>query len=268
MIMIKLFVSDMDHTLLDNNSQLPENMEEVLNTIEAHGSHFIAASGRSLTNLTEKFKDLSNRISFISDNGATLTYNGELLYMNTIDEAVVKDTIIKLRPAQESTLILIGPHGSFYESHTDEHRDQMLEYYADITLVDDLTNYTKDIIKITTLSLNHNFENFDTYIKDKLHSSVYGVASGDIWIDIMNKGVNKAKALEHLLDIMDIHKDEVATFGDYYNDLEMIKYVKYGHAVENAPDDLKKHAYKVIGSNDSGAVVKTILEYINKGIED
>lgn len=265
--MIKLFVSDMDHTLLNNESQLPDNMEEVLDIIDEHGAHFIAASGRSLTNLINKFGDLSKRISFISDNGATLSYNGELLYTNTIDEDVVKDTIVKLRDAKESTIILISPNGCYYENQLEEHNDQMMEYYANITLVDDLTLHTKDIIKITTLSLNHSFENYDTYIKDKIDSSIYGVASGDIWIDMMNKGVNKAKALEHLLGVMDIHRDNVATFGDYYNDLEMIRYAKYGHAVDNAPDDVKEHAYRVIGTNDSGAVVNTILEYIKTGIE-
>ena len=56
----------------------------------------------------------------------------------------------------------------------------------------------------------------------------------------------------------------VVTFGDYYNDLEMIKLAKYGFAVENAPQDIKDVAYGVIGSNHEQAVYHKIKEILDE----
>lgn len=262
--MIKIFATDMDHTFLDDNSQLPENVQDLIDEINASGSMFIAASGRTLTNLQYKYQDVKGDISFISDNGAILYHKEEIIYINSIKEADVVDTITKFRKMKDATIVVITPTMSYVDSVHDSHHDFLYEYYNQIKIVDDIMDYTKDVIKITTLSPTHSHENYLNHVENKLSDNVYGVKAGSVWIDVMNVGISKAVALQKIMDMYHINRDEVVAFGDYYNDLEMIKLAKYGYAVENAPDDIKKSAYGVIGTNNSGAVYLKIKEHLKK----
>lgn len=262
--MIKIFATDMDHTLLDNDSQLPTNMESLIREITDKNKIFIAASGRTLTNLHHKYKNIDAKISFISDNGAILEHEGEIQYINNIKEDDVIDSIQKLRQAEDSTLIIITPSMSYIESDHEHHHRFLREYYTHLTLVEDLMDYTKDVIKITMVSPSNSHNNFIKYVDGKLSDNIYGVEAGEVWIDIMNHGINKAVALQYLMDKIGVTKEEIATFGDYYNDLEMIKLAKYGYAVDNAPKDIKDVAYEVIGNNDTQAVYLKIKELLNR----
>ena len=262
--MIKIFSTDMDGTLLDNNSQLPPNIETLISKINNQNKIFIAASGRTLSNLEFKFKEINAEITFISDNGAILKHKGEIVYINRMNKDDVLDTIEKLKLAEDSTTVVITPDTAYIESDNIEHHAYLKEYYTHLTLVDDLRKYTDDVIKVTALSPTKSHENFNRVVKDRLSHRIYAVEAGKVWIDIMNMGVNKAVALQHIMNMYDIHKDEVVSFGDYFNDLEMIKLPKYGFVVENAPDEMKKQAYEVIGTNEDLSVIKTIEEFLKK----
>lgn len=262
--MIKIFSTDMDGTLLDNNSQLPPNIETLISKINDQNKIFIAASGRTLTNLEFKFKDVDAEITFISDNGAILKHKGEIVYINRMDKKDVLDTIEMLKAAEDSTTVVITPEIAYIENDNKAHHEHLKEYYTHLTLVDDLRKYTDDVIKVTALSPTKSHENFNQVVKDNLSDRVYAVEAGKVWIDIMNRGVNKAEALQHIMNMYNIDKDEVVSFGDYFNDLEMIKFPKYGFVVANAPAEMKKQAYEVIDSNEELSVVKTIEYFLNK----
>jgi len=262
--MIKIFATDMDHTLLDNDSNLPDNIESLINEITDKNKIFVAASGRTLTNLHHKFKDIDAKVTFVSDNGAILEHDGEIQYINTINEEDVIDTIHKLRNAEDSTLVIITPTMSYIESENESHHEFLKEYYSHMTLVDDLMDYTQDVIKITMVSPSKSHSNFVNHVDGKLSDNIYGVQAGKVWIDIMNRGINKAVALNHLMDKIGVTSEQLVTFGDYYNDLEMIKLAKYGFAVENAPHDIKEAAYGVIGNNHEQAVYYKIKEMLDK----
>lgn len=252
--MIKIFATDMDGSLLDTESRLPEDIEALINRITEQNKVFIAASGRTLTNLEHKFKDTKADISYISDNGAVVKHKGELLYVNKLDPRDVTDTINAFKKAIDSTTVVITPTMAYIDSEHEEHHKFLVEYYTHLTLVDNLLDYTEDVIKITAVSPHHSHDNFVNHINGKLNDNVYAVEAGHVWIDVMNIGVNKGVALQYLMDILDVKHDEVASFGDYYNDLELIQVPKYGYVLENAPDDIKELAYEVIGSNSDNSV--------------
>lgn len=56
--------------------------------------------------------------------------------------------------------------------------------------------------------------------------------------------------------------------GDSYNDISMIKYAGLGVAMENAPDEVKKWADYITGTNDDDGVAKVINKFVIEGDED
>ncbi|WP_311776005.1 HAD hydrolase family protein [Listeria booriae] len=59
-----------------------------------------------------------------------------------------------------------------------------------------------------------------------------------------------------------IKDDEIATFGDSGNDLEMLQHTTHSYAMQNAQENVKHAANTIIGSNDSEAVLDTIESFI------
>ncbi len=75
-------------------------------------------------------------------------------------------------------------------------------------------------------------------------------------IDLYAPGVSKAAAVESLA--REVRADRIVVFGDNLNDLPMMRVADHAVAVENALDQVKAQADEVIGSNRTDAVVRYI----------
>ena len=88
------------------------------------------------------------------------------------------------------------------------------------------------------------------------------VTSGNAWMDIQNKNINKGIGMAFLQSLYNIKPEECMAFGDQMNDYELLQQVKYGYAMENAVDSIKEIAYQVIDSNDNQGVIRKIKEIL------
>ena len=61
--MFKLIASDMDGTLLDENSQVPPETYELILALREHGVHFAASSGRRYDRLCEFFAPVRDKMT-------------------------------------------------------------------------------------------------------------------------------------------------------------------------------------------------------------
>ena len=70
--------------------------------------------------------------------------------------------------------------------------------------------------------------------KEKFQDLANVVVSGNCWVDMMPKGIDKGYGMEQLLKYLGIAPDECAAFGDNYNDREMLAYVGKPVAMDSA----------------------------------
>lgn len=85
---------------------------------------------------------------------------------------------------------------------------------------------------------------------------------GEGWIEVMPKGVSKGAALRQIGEMEQIDPSQMMAFGDAENDLAMFKTVKYGIAMGNAMDVLKKTAYAITDTNDQQGIAKALDAYV------
>ena len=85
------------------------------------------------------------------------------------------------------------------------------------------------------------------------------------WVDIMNPGMNKGFAVKKLQKLLDVPPENCAAFGDYLNDLEMLRAVKYSYAMENAHPTLFEAATYRAPSNTTYGVTKKLRELLDEG---
>lgn len=83
----------------------------------------------------------------------------------------------------------------------------------------------------------------------------------ELWVRFANKNVSKKNALEFLAEYNHISLDNIMCFGDDMNDCEMIKECGIGVAVSNAVWDVKKIADVIVDNSNNDGVANYIKKY-------
>ena len=255
--MIKFIATDMDGTLLNSNNEIHADFYPMFQSLKEKDIIFAAASGRQYYNLLERFKDIKDDMMFIAENGTFVVYKGKELIVNSLEKNIAKELIEIGRTIPNSYVILCGKNSAYIESHDERLIKQTAKYYERYKIVEDLTSIDDDILKVTICDFNGSENNSNNYF-DEYRDKVQITVSGEIWLDIVAKGINKGVAINEIQNLLNIDYKETMVFGDYLNDLEMMSSAYHSYAMANANDTLKKAARFIAKSNDENGVIQAI----------
>lgn len=257
--MIKLIATDMDGTLLDSNNKINPEFYEVFEKLKEKDIIFAAASGRQYYNLVDRFEDIKDNMMFIAENGTFVMHKGKEILLNSLDRRIALELIKIGQTIENAYVILCGKKAAYIDNTDKRFMEQVNKYYAKVKIVDDLSKVHDDILKVTICDFSGSENNSYKYFTD-YNDKVQIAVAGEIWLDMMAKGVNKGLAISKLQKLLNIKHEETMVFGDYLNDLEMMQSAYHSYAMENAHSDLKKVARFMAKSNDDNGVVRTIKE--------
>ena len=101
--MIKLIVSDMDGTLLNDEKQIDKRIYDLLPKMREEGIRFVVASGRQYPSLARDFQEHLPEITVIAENGAFVVQDGKELYFKGMNEKQIAHSldIIETLPETE-----------------------------------------------------------------------------------------------------------------------------------------------------------------------
>lgn len=255
--MIKMIVSDMDGTLLDDSHKVSEEFWSLLKQLQSRGIVFVAASGRQYFNLLSIFDDVKDDIYFVAENGTYMVHAGEELFLNALprDEA---DTLIReARKIEHADIVVCGKRSAYVEASHAPFIEEVRKYYTKCEIVDDLSSIDDDILKVTICDITGAEANSYPFLK-QFSDDYQVVISGKIWIDMVKKDANKGVAVKKLQKILGIRADQTIAFGDYMNDAEMLGDAHFSFAMEDAHPEVKKIARYQAGSNNENGVVEAI----------
>ncbi len=259
--MIKLIATDMDGSLLNDDHKINDEFWEVFKELRKKNIIFSAASGRQYYNLLENFDSIKDDMLFIAENGTYVMQNGEELFSVTIDKKDALELIEIGRGIEGAYLVICGKKSAYIESSDQRLVSEVSQYYSRFKIIDDVTDIDDDILKITLCDFKGSEENSHKYFKN--HEDRFNIAvSGKLWLDMININANKGTAIKKIQEFFEITPCETMVFGDYLNDLEMIKNAKYSYAMENAHPLLKKEANFIAENNNQNGVVKKIKEVL------
>ena len=257
---IKLIATDMDGTLLNSKGQLSDEFYEIFKALQDKKIIFAAASGRQYFTLLENFKEVSDEMLFIAENGTYVAYKGQELAIHPLQKEIAHELINRAR-ALGVDIVLATSKGAYLESHDERFQKEVGKYYIKYEIVEDLLDIEADILKVTLCDFKGAEENSYKAYQD-LADQVQICVAGEIWLDIMANGVNKGTAIHDIQDKLGITYEETMVFGDYLNDLEMLQSAYYSYAMENAHPKLKQVARFEAKSNDENGVIEKIKEII------
>lgn len=276
--MIKCLISDVDGTLLLHDDFLISSIEkktiEAVQSLVNQGVHFALASGRSHNNKHVFEAQLGIDLDFIGSNGSTVIIDNEL----KVDETLPWDFYQRLveTVSQQHVLTNImfvdsdGHHifdkrygwddllfekmsenkdiGHYFEGTIQEWRKETPQAKQFNKAVLTIRNvYDRDAL-MSFLEKFVEAENIDMFY------------SGDIFIEIMPKAINKASGIAHLCKHYGYSLDEVAVIGDSFNDVSMFaQHYNHSFVMKDADDRVQSFAKHVVASVDE--VTHYISEY-------
>lgn len=263
--MIKLIASDLDGSLLDSEKNLPTDFFLILKELNKRGIKFIASSGRSYVTLKKDFSPYTNDLAYICDNGSFAVMNEKIVIKNIIDKRYFKELIETLRCLQGVQLLFCGQKGTYHISYDETFNRQVDTYYINQVLVNSLYEIDDDIFKIAICDMKNPINNSYPVLKEKFEGKLNLQISGSVWMDVMNLNVNKGEALKVFQKKLKATRDETLTFGDFYNDIEMLQNSRYSFVMKNANADMRKYGEYIAPSNDNWGVIQVLKVLLNCG---
>lgn len=262
--MIKLVASDVDGTLINSKGELTPRTKKAIKTVIDNGAFFVAASGRQHFSLFEFFKNagFNKDIIFLAENGAILFDGGKNIFVDSIKPDFVREVVEMARTLDGVYPVLDGVDAAYYEDDNDKLLFSVNRYFPKSQKLSDVLSCLEydSICKIALLDIN-DAENGVYPAMKPFEDKLQVLLSGPEWVDLINYNVSKGAALELLCQKYGIKKEERLSFGDYLNDIEMMKVCKYSFAMKNAHPKLKEAAAYIADSNDQDGVAKVIEKY-------
>lgn len=260
---IKLIVTDMDGTFLNSNYEVSPDFPKVYQELKDRGILFVPASGRQMPGITKYFGDIENEIGFIAENGGYIVYKNQELFADEMDHDLVVKIIKAVREIPGARAVLSAKKQAYYETDDQEFIDFFTQYYTKNQKVEDLTEVIDDTaFKIAVYHPDGSEKNLYPILKQFEEYDLKAVVSGQYWLDVMNQNINKGIALEKLQKSLNILPEETMAFGDYMNDIEMLKNARYSYAMENAHPTVKETATFETVSNDNFGVLEIVRDYL------
>lgn len=221
----KMLVSDYDQTFYLNDEDIEKN-KIAINEFRKRGNIFIIATGRSYFDFHNK-RDLY-KFDFdyvIINHGATILDKND----NILANFPIKDEIIpKIKNDLKLEKSIKGFCCSKLESRVDFN-------HKDLTKIN--VGYNS---KDEAISINRNINN-------KYSQFINSYQIAETSLEIISNETNKSKAIDLLLNRLNIKRQNVYTIGDGYSDIEMVKNFN-GYAMKESVDELKKVAKKEYSS--------------------
>lgn len=261
--MIKLIASDMDGTLLDDDSKVPEETYELISALAEKGVRFVASSGRRYDTLRWLFEPVADKMDYVASLGTQVYADGRLL------DREVFSTLSVMR-LFETTQLFDCLHLALYDAtHTYLLNDQssyIRELDKDLPNAERLFDPPSPDVSIIKAALCCEYPDqlMDmAYVLERELSEFFTfLPSGSRWIDVVPRHVNKATGLEQVMRYWGIGPDEVVAFGDSMNDYAMLRYVGHPYVMENARYAVRQIGQRVIGRNSDHAVQHVMREIL------
>jgi len=260
---IRLIAVDMDGTLLDAAGAIPAALWPLLDRLRERGIAFAPASGRQLATLQGMFAGCDAELDFIAENGAYVVRDGVEVSSDAMAPEVAAAVIARVRDLAaagvlRTSVVLCGKRSAYIEDLEPRFRAEAEKYYAQLAVVDDLTDVDDQVLKLALFDADGGEAHTAPRFAD-LEATHQVVVSGPHWVDIMNQGVNKGVALRRLQAAMGITSAQTAAFGDYLNDIELLQAADWSFAMADAhPDVVAVARHRAPSHVDAG--VLTVIE--------
>lgn len=261
--MIRIVFSDIDGTFLTDDKRVTARTEQAVKELLAQEIPFVLVSARmpeAIYPITDK---MDVKIPLISYSGAlVLTETGEELYSLTMD-ATLTEAFLKTvkQDFPQATVNYYAGHHWYVEDVNDPRvvfEMKITEAVAEEGSFAECLQRGICPHKILLMMEPADCERAERELQQRF-LALNVVRSAPHLLEVMDASVNKASGIEIMLQHFGIGAGEALSFGDNYNDLEMLRYTGTSVAMGNAPQPVKETAGHVTLSNEEDGLCEYLV---------
>jgi len=293
--MIKLIVSDMDGTLFNSNQEISPANLAAIKQAQKNGIRFMIATGRSMETIGPTLKKYDLKCGLILMNGAEIrdenlniinTINIDFNIIPKLTEILNKQGYIPEYMTNKGAQIcgskaMMEKNMGWRMMCLDRSHTLTLEeaielgknsiFQKSLVRNESIEEFLKKNLEIRKIIVFNPDSDFNTVNRKELQEKFPDLSILSSYpenIEINNKYAQKGYGLLKAIEKMNILKEEVAVFGDGYNDLSMFELFPNCYAPVNAEQGIKEKALEIIPSNNDDGVGKKINELLYKNREE
>lgn len=239
---VRLVASDIDGTLLRNGAmEISPELFEHIRRLEREGVLFCPASGRQYQSLRRLFAPVADRIPFLCENGAAVYGPGSpgpVWSKTVMDRALAEELSRDILALPQAEVLISGvntsylcPKGPDFEAH--------IRWFTgnNVCLAASPEEVPEDIIKVSAYCPQA-LEEVQAALCPKWESRFRAAVAGEAWLDFTL--ADKGTGMEQLCRRLNISLDQVAAFGDNFNDVPMLSLVGRPYIMDTAHPQLKE----------------------------
>ncbi|HCI29917.1 MAG TPA: HAD family hydrolase [Fervidobacterium sp.] len=273
--MIRLIVTDLDGTLLNDEKHIPRENILVLKEAMERGIHVSIATGRNFHSAKEYIAELGLDVPVIFQNGAFIYQwmENKVIYQTALDKQIALKVIEGARNA-----------GLFYILYADflDEKDMYIdvEYKGSfsaylrhnswrLNVVEDVTKYMsngKSLAEIALVGYEEiilrTLENSLNGFKDQTSVVKNNVVGDETFYEVFGPNSSKEHAMRFLFEHFKVKPEETMFLGDSYNDIGLLRMVGYPVVMDNGSDDVKQYGKYITKSNNDAGVAYAVRKWL------
>ena len=264
----KLLVLDLDGTLTNNQKEVTEHTLQTLIDAQKRGIRIALASGRP----TYGIAPIANQLKMDEFGGYILSYNGgeiiewktkKMMYENVLDPDVLPYLYECADKNQFAILSYDGPY--ILTEHPDDEyvqKEAFLNKMQAKKVAHFLDSIDFPVAKCLIVGDATRLAELEKEMYEHLKDRMEVYRSEAYFLELVPKGIDKARSLAVLLKEIGLTREEMIAVGDGFNDLSMIQFAGLGVAMANAKDVVKEAADYITLSNEEDGVAAVVEKFM------
>ena len=258
----KLIAIDLDGTTLNQDSMITSKTKETLKKAINAGHHVSIATGRPFRMSHQFYQQLELTTPMVNFNGALVHipnqhWDGE---RETLINREIAFEILSQKKQLNLDFIAAENRDTFFIDSFDFFDEKI---FASSRPGEKNLLSPKNLTTNPTSLLVRTDKRFAEAVSAELTRQFGSYVDVRTWggptaiLEIVSKGIQKAKGVQEIANYLSIDQQDVIAFGDEHNDLELLDYAGWGVAMANGTDQLKDIANDVtpLSNQEDGLAV-------------
>ncbi len=257
--MYKLVATDLDGTLLNSNHQLDPFTVTTVRRLAQSGIQFVIATGRHYCDVAGIRDVLGIRPYLVTSNGARVhAPDDTMIHSRDLSSEAVRRLV---QPE------IVGTHGRVIVNLfaddawlIDRDAPELLAFHQDsgfrYEVIDMHTHHGGDIAKVLYIGEPADLAHIAERVNRAFGDALYVTYSLPDCLEVMTSNVSKGRALQFVLDRLQVPASHCVAFGDNMNDIDLLETAGHPFMMNNANPDLIARLPNVprIGNNFEAGV--------------
>ncbi|MEN3041694.1 MAG: HAD family hydrolase [Fervidobacterium sp.] len=272
--MVKLIITDLDGTLLDDDKHVPKENILALKEAMEKGIYVSISTGRNFYSGKRYVEELGIDVPVIFQNGAFIYQwmEKKIIYQTEL-ESDIAEKVIKLARKEDLFYIVYIDFLEEKDMYIDiKYNGEFSKYLEQnlwrINFVEDVLKHVSNKRKVAEIALVGDEDKIKTVIKRALKGSENltsviknSTINSETFYEIFGPNSSKELSFEYLLKYFKVKPEETMYLGDSFNDIGMLKIVGYPVAMDNAHSEVKAYAKYITKSNNEAGVAYAVRKW-------